>query len=69
MTWLWSLKTTTIFVHGPYFDPMTPPLGVLKSQSRVPAVLALLFWRFECVHAVHPVGIPLAFVHVVHPVR
>ena len=21
-------------VHGPYFDPMTPPLGVLKSQSR-----------------------------------
>ena len=34
MTWLWSLKNTTIFVHGPYFDPMTPPLGVLKSQSR-----------------------------------
>ena len=54
MTWLWSLKTTTVFVHGPYFDPMTPPLGVLKSQSRtsthlgsfpgrVPTVLALLF--------------------------
>ena len=21
-------------VHGPYFDPITPPLGVLKSQSR-----------------------------------
>ena len=34
VTWLWSLKTTTIFVYGPYFDPMTPPLGVLKSQSR-----------------------------------
>ena len=34
VTWLWSLKTTTVFVHGAYFDPMTPPLGVLKSQSR-----------------------------------
>ena len=39
VTWLWSLKTTTIFVHGPYFDPMTPPLGVLKSQSRTSAHL------------------------------
>ena len=33
MTWLWSLKTTTIFVHGPYFDPMTPPLGVLSHRA------------------------------------
>ena len=30
MTWLWSLKTTTIFVHGPYFDPMTPFVRGIK---------------------------------------
>ena len=27
-------KNHHYIVHGPYFDPMTPPLGVLKSESR-----------------------------------
>ena len=54
----------------PLFDPMTPLLGVLKSQSRPQLTLGasqvgfLQYSRFRVpwhfIHAVHPVGVPWA---------